>query len=43
MAKIIKVDFSDRGKELYYMKKQRRKEKRWQQREDKFYRMLERQ
>jgi len=40
MAKIIHVDFSKRGKELYYLKKQRKEEQRWQKREDNYYRAI---
>ncbi len=41
MAKVIKVDFSKKGKELYYMKKQRKEEQKWQKREDKYFEMLQ--
>lgn len=40
MAKIIYVDFSKRGKDLYYLKKQRKEEQRWQKREDNYYRAI---
>ncbi len=34
MGKLIKVDFSKRGKDLFYLKKQRKEEKKWQRREE---------
>ena len=41
MAKIIRMDFSKRGKDLYYLKKGRKEEQRWQKKEDNFYRAIE--
>ena len=40
MAKIIQVDFSKNGKDLYYLKKERKEERRWQKREDNYYRAI---
>ncbi len=40
MAKIIRMDFSKRGKDLYYLKKQRKEEQRWQKREDNYHRAI---
>jgi hypothetical protein len=42
MARVIKVDFSQRGKDLYHMRKQRLAEKEFLKKEEKIQRTIER-
>ncbi len=41
MGKVIVVDFSKRGKDLFYLKRQRKEEKKWQRRETRINELLE--
>ncbi len=40
MAKVIQVDFSKKGKNLYHLKKERKEERCWQKREDNYHRAI---